>query len=143
MNNNDKKKPPQDNSPLRSPLLVFLIISIIATIVLNLMLTSFQSPHSSEIAYNEFLNMIEAGATRMRPVMMTSLTTILGLVVMAVGKTAGTDMMQPIALVSIGGLIYATIMTLFVVPVIYDLFNGEKYKMVREEDVDVSDLVVE
>ena len=86
---------------------------------------------------------IEAGATRMRPVMMTSLTTILGLVVMAVGKTAGTDMMQPIALVSIGGLIYATIMTLFVVPVIYDLFNGETYKMVKEEDVDVSDLVVE
>ena len=62
---------------------------------------------------------------------------------MAVGKTAGTDMMQPIALVSIGGLIYATIMTLFVVPVIYDLFNGETYKMVKEEDVDVSDLVVE
>ncbi len=86
---------------------------------------------------------IEAGATRMRPVLMTSLTTILGLVVMAVGKTAGTDMMQPIALVSIGGLIYATIMTLFVVPVIYDLFNGERYKFVKEEDVDVSDLVVE
>ena len=86
---------------------------------------------------------IEAGATRMRPVLMTSLTTILGLVVMAVGKTAGTDMMQPIALVSIGGLAYATVMTLFVVPVIYDLFNGEVYKMVKEEDVDVSDLVVE
>ncbi len=86
---------------------------------------------------------VEAGATRMRPVMMTSLTTILGLIVMAVGKTAGTDMMQPIALVSIGGLIYATIMTLFIVPVIYDLFNGETYKMVKEEDVDVSDLVVE
>lgn len=86
---------------------------------------------------------IEAGATRMRPVLMTSLTTILGLVVMAVGKTAGTDMMQPIALVSIGGLAYATVMTLFVVPVIYDLFNGETYKMVKEEDVDVSDLVVE
>ena len=101
----------------------------------------------SSIQYRQTMDLrtalIEAGATRMRPVMMTSLTTILGLVVMAVGKTAGTDMMQPIALVSIGGLIYATIMTLFVVPVIYDLFNGEKYKMVREEDVDVSDLVVE
>ncbi len=86
---------------------------------------------------------VEAGATRMRPVLMTSLTTILGLVIMAVGKTAGTDMMQPIALVSIGGLAYATVMTLFVVPVIYDLFNGETYKMVKEEDVDISDLVVE
>ncbi|MCI8609719.1 MAG: MMPL family transporter [Firmicutes bacterium] len=86
---------------------------------------------------------LEAGATRMRPVLMTSLTTILGLIVMAVGKTAGTDMMQPIALVCIGGLVYATALTLFIVPIMYDLFNGEKYKMVKEEDVDIRDLVVE
>ena len=86
---------------------------------------------------------IEGGATRMRPVLMTSLTTILGLIVMAVGKTAGTDMMQPIALVCIGGLVYATILTLLVVPVIYDLFTGKEYKHVKEEDVDISDLVVE
>lgn len=86
---------------------------------------------------------LEAGATRMRPVLMTSLTTVLGLVVMAVGKTAGTDLMQPVALVSIGGLVYATVMTLFVVPVMYDLFNGEEYKIVKEEDIDVTDLIVE
>ena len=84
---------------------------------------------------------IEAGATRMRPVMMTSLTTILGLIVMAFGRSAGTDMMQPIALVCIGGLLYATALTLFVVPVIYDLFHGEKYRMVKEEDVDISDII--
>jgi len=86
---------------------------------------------------------IEAGATRMRPVMMTSLTTILGLTVMAFGNTAGTDMMQPVALVSIGGLAYATLMTLFVIPVIYDMVNGEEYKVVKEEDVDVSDIILE
>ena len=85
---------------------------------------------------------ITAGATRMRPVLMTSLTTILGLIVLAIGKTAGTDMMQPVALVCIGGLLYATVLTLLVVPVIYDLFNGEKYKFVRESDIDVSDLVI-
>lgn len=86
---------------------------------------------------------IEAGATRIRPVLMTSLTTILGLVIMAVGKTAGTDMMQPIALVCIGGLIYATVLTLLVVPVIYDLFTGKKFTYTREEDIDVSDIIVE
>ena len=86
---------------------------------------------------------IEAGSTRIRPVLMTSLTTILGLVVMAVGKTAGTDMMQPIALVCIGGLVYATILTLFVVPIIYDIFTGKEYKYTKEEDLDVSDLVAE
>ena len=81
---------------------------------------------------------IEGAATRIRPVLMTSLTTILGLVVMAAGKTAGTDMMQPVALVCIGGLIYATALTLIVVPVLYDLFNGEKYKARKEEDLDIS-----
>jgi len=86
---------------------------------------------------------IEGGATRIRPVLMTSLTTILGLIVMAIGKTAGTDMMQPIALVCIGGLVYATILTLLVVPIIYDIFTSKEYKHVKEEDIDVSDLVVE
>ena len=87
---------------------------------------------------------IEGGATRIRPVLMTSLTTILGLVIMAVGKTAGTDMRcSLIALVCIGGLVDATALTLLVVPVIYDLFTGKKYKHIKEEDIDVSDLVVE
>ena len=86
---------------------------------------------------------IEAGATRMRPVMMTSLTTILGLIVMAIGKTAGTDMMQPIALVCIGGLLYATVLTLLVVPVIYDIFSGEEYKAAKKEDLDISGLIGE
>lgn len=81
---------------------------------------------------------LEAGKTRMRPVLMTSLTTVLGLSVMAVGKTAGTDMMQPVALVCIGGLIYATALTLIVVPVLYDLFNKEEYRVRKEEDLDIS-----
>ena len=86
---------------------------------------------------------LTAGATRMRPVLMTSITTILGLVVLAMGKTAGTDMMQPVALVCIGGLIYATLLTLLVVPVIYDIFNGEKFHFVKARDIDVSDLIVQ
>ena len=79
----------------------------------------------------------------MKPVLMTSITTILGLVVLAAGKTAGTDMMQPVALVCIGGLIYATLLTLLVVPVIYDIFNGEKYKFVKAAEIDVSDILVQ
>ena len=86
---------------------------------------------------------ITAGATRMKPVLMTSITTILGLVVLATGKTAGTDMMQPVALVCIGGLIYATLLTLLVVPVIYDIFNGEKFKFVKASEIDVSDIIVQ
>lgn len=93
--------------------------------------------------YNKRAAILMAASTRIKPVLMTSLTTILGLIVMAVGKTAGTDMMQPIALVCIGGLTYATLLTLLVVPVIYDIFNGEVYKHTKEEDLDISGLIAE
>ena len=66
---------------------------------------------------------IEAGVTRLRPILMTSLTTILGLVVMAFGKDVGTALMQPVALVCIGGLLYATLLTLLVVPCMYDILS--------------------
>ena len=91
---------------------------------------------------NKRAAIITAGATRMRPVLMTSVTTILGLIMLAMGKSAGTDMMQPLALVCIGGLTYATLLTLLVVPVIYDIMNGEKFTYVKAEDVDISDLII-
>lgn len=78
---------------------------------------------------------VEAGQTRMRPILMTSITTILGLIDMAVRKTAGTALMQPMAVVCIGGLLYATIMTLFVVPCIYDMLNKKELRVVSDEDL--------
>ena len=68
---------------------------------------------------------------------MTSLTTILGLIVMAFGNSTGTDMMQPVALVCIGGLVYATLTTLYIVPAIYDIMNRENYKYISDEDLDI------
>ena len=78
---------------------------------------------------------VEAGQTRMRPILMTSVTTILGLLDMALSKSAGSAMMQPMAIVCIGGLIYATLMTLFVVPCIYDLVNKKELRVVRDQDI--------
>ena len=75
--------------------------------------------------------LVETGRIRLRPILMTALTTILGMSTMALAKGMGAEMMQPMAVVTIGGLSYATLMTLFVVPVLYDIFNGEKMK-VRE-----------
>lgn len=80
---------------------------------------------------------LEAGKTRLRPILMTALTTILGLSTMALGIGSGADMVQPIAIVTIGGLVYATLMTLFVVPVLYDIFNRRKMKAVSEEELEV------
>ena len=70
--------------------------------------------------------LIEAGKTRLRPIIMTALTTILGLLTMAFGMGMGADMIEPMAIVTIGGLLYGTILTMFVVPCIYDLFVREK-----------------
>ncbi len=72
--------------------------------------------------------LVETGRIRLRPILMTALTTILGMSTMALGTGMGAEMMQPMAVVTIGGLSYATLMTLFVVPVLYDLFNGERMK---------------
>ena len=69
---------------------------------------------------------IEAGRSRLRPVIMTALTTILGLCTMAAGNGMGADMVQPMAIVTIGGLTYGTLMTLFVIPCVYDIFNRKK-----------------
>ena len=76
--------------------------------------------------------LIEAGRTRMRPIVMTALTTILGLCTMAVGVGMGSDMVQPMAVVTIGGLIYGTVLTLFVVPCIFDLFHRKEKARLRE-----------
>ena len=83
---------------------------------------------------------IEAGVTRLRPILMTSLTTILGLVVMAFGKDVGTALMQPVALVCIGGLLYATLMTLLVVPCMYDILSRRDLRKVNEEEPQLLDL---
>ena len=83
---------------------------------------------------------IDAGVTRLRPILMTSLTTILGLIVTALAKNAGTALIQPIALVCIGGLLYATLMTLFVVPCMYEILNKKELRQVSEDELKLLDM---
>ncbi len=73
---------------------------------------------------------VKGGQTRLRPVVMTALTTILALLAMAIGIGQGDEMLQPMAITSIGGLFYATLTTLVIVPTMYALFN---YKTIRQE----------
>ena len=83
---------------------------------------------------------IDACVTRLRPILMTSLTTILGLVVTAAAKNAGTALIQPIAVVCIGGLLYATLMTLFVVPCMYEIMNKKELRHVDEKELEIVDM---
>ena len=80
---------------------------------------------------------IDAGITRLRPILMTSLTTILGLIVTALAKNAGTSLIQPVALVCIGGLLYATLMTLFVVPCMYEIVSKKNLRHVDEKELEI------
>ncbi|WP_455538811.1 efflux RND transporter permease subunit [Terrisporobacter sp.] len=70
--------------------------------------------------------LVEAGRTRIRPILMTALTTILAMSTMALGVGMGSEMSQSLAIVTIGGLAYATLLTLFVVPTLYDIFHRRK-----------------
>lgn len=76
---------------------------------------------------------VEAGKTRLRPILMTALTTILGLLPMIISSDSGSDMIRPMSIVTIGGLIYGTLLTLFVVPCIYAILNRKKDRAVQME----------
>ena len=77
--------------------------------------------------------LVLAGKTRLRPILMTALTTILGLATMAMGIGTGADMIQPMAVVTVGGLIYGTVLTLYVVPCIFDLFHKKEKARLKED----------
>ncbi len=73
---------------------------------------------------------VEAGAVRMRPIVMTTLTTLLGMLPLALGIGEGTEMLQPLAVAVVGGLTLSTVLTLLVVPSAYLVFHaaGDRLK---------------
>ena len=81
---------------------------------------------------NPDMDIIEAvvysGKQRMRPILMTSLTSILGFLPMAVSTASGAEMMRPMAIVLLGGLFIGTLLTLFFIPVMYIVFNNAKQR---------------
>lgn len=79
--------------------------------------------------------LVETGKTRMRPILMTALTTILAMSVMAFSKDVGSEMGKGMSVVVIGGLVYGTLMTLFIVPVLYDII----YRKKEMKQVDIGD----
>lgn len=99
-------------------------IIILAGIVVNnaIVLVDYIN-QLKEKGSNVYEALIEAGKVRMRPILMTSLTTILALIILAIGIGEGTVMMRPMAIATIGGLLYATPLTLGVIPCLYLIIN--------------------
>ena len=77
---------------------------------------------------------VDTGRRRIRPILMTALTTILGLFTTALAVGQGADLLQPMAVVLIAGLAYATLLTLFIVPALYDIFRRKELKRVELDD---------
>jgi len=80
---------------------------------------------------NELYHAIEiSGRSRLRPVLMTSATTILGMLPLALSAGSGSELWSPMGIAVIGGLIFSTLVTLILVPIVYAVFakHGERTK---------------
>lgn len=79
-----------------------------------------------------FEAVIAGGKSRLRPVLMTSFTTVLGMVPLAIGSGEGSETWQPMGIAVIGGLTFSTILTLFIVPVLYSILVNRAQRKERE-----------
>lgn len=109
-------------TPLSAPVLLGVIL--LAGIVVNnaILLVEYieqfrEEGHTMEEA------VVEAGAVRLRPILMTSLTTAFGMLPLAMGIGEGSSLMQPLAIAVVGGLSVSTVLTLFVVPTVYVILH--------------------
>ena len=71
---------------------------------------------------------LEGGKSRLRPILMTTLTTTLGLLPLAIGIGDGAELRAPMAITVIGGLVIATLLTLIVIPTMYAIMDRKVYK---------------
>jgi HAE1 family hydrophobic/amphiphilic exporter-1 len=75
---------------------------------------------------------LQACTVRLRPVLITAFTTILGMLPMALSTSAGSEMRSPMAITVVGGLFATSFLTLFIIPIIYSLFDRVKFKREKE-----------
>ena len=85
--------------------------------------------------------LVRTGKSRMRPILMTTLTTVFAMLIMACSRDAAAEMSRGMAIVVIGGLLYATLMTLFIVPVLYDLFFKRELRNIEIHDKELEEMV--
>lgn len=104
---------------------VMLGVIILGGIVVNngiILIDSINSMREKGVELIEAV--VESGRTRLRPILMTTMTTVLGLLPLALGIAEGSELQSPMAITVMGGLIVSTILTLFVVPSAYTIVAG-------------------
>jgi multidrug efflux pump subunit AcrB len=117
-------------TPLSAPVLLGVIL--LAGIVVNnaILLVEYVEEYRRERGAAMETALMDAGAVRLRPILMTTLTTLLGMLPLALGIGEGSELMQPLAITVIGGLSVSTLLTLFVVPSAYVVMQrgGDRLK---------------
>jgi multidrug efflux pump subunit AcrB len=117
-------------TPLSAPVLLGVIL--LAGIVVNnaILLVQYVEEYRREKGVPMLQAVVDAGAVRLRPILMTTLTTVLGMLPLALGLGEGSELMQPLAIAVVGGLTVSTLLTLFVVPSAYVLAQrgGDRLK---------------
>jgi HAE1 family hydrophobic/amphiphilic exporter-1 len=107
--------------------LVFLGAILLAGIVVNnaIVLVDFINQMRAR-GVEKRQAIMESGRSRLRPILMTTLTTVLGLIPMALAIGEGAEVRAPLAITVIGGLSVATLLTLVVIPVVYSIMDRKK-----------------
>ncbi|HET6342012.1 MAG TPA: efflux RND transporter permease subunit, partial [Gemmatimonadota bacterium] len=110
-------------TPLSAPVLlgVILLAGIVVNNAILLVEYAEQYRHAKDLSLEQAV--VEAGAVRLRPILMTTLTTVFGMLPLALGIGEGSELMQPLAIAVIGGLSFSTILTLVVIPGAYVMLN--------------------
>ncbi len=116
-------------------IVVFLGLIMLAGIVVNnaIVLVDFIN-QLRERGLEKRRAILEAGQTRLRPILMTTMTTVLGLLPMALGLGDGAEIRTPMAITVIVGLLSSTLLTLVVIPVVYDIVTGDKKPQTESDD---------
>lgn len=111
-------------TPVSAPVLIGLILLIGIVVNNAILLVEYIERGRRDEGLDIRAAIVQAGHVRLRPILMTTLTTVLGMMPLAVGMGAGAEIMRPLALTVVGGLMLSMLLTLFVVPCLYLIING-------------------
>ena len=112
------------STPFSAPVLLGMIL--LAGIVVNnsILMVEFVEHYRRDTGVSPEIAVVEAGAVRMRPIVMTTLTSTVAMIPIALGIGAGSELMQPLAIATVGGLSLSAVLTLVVVPCGYLVLHG-------------------
>ncbi|MFN3578915.1 MAG: efflux RND transporter permease subunit [Pseudomonas sp.] len=111
------------STPVSSPVLIGLILLIGIVVNNAILLVEYIEQGRREMQLGMVEAVARAGSVRLRPILMTTLTTVLGMLPLAIGLGEGAEIMRPLALTVVGGLMFSMLLTLFVVPCLYLIIN--------------------